>query len=286
MSHSRSEVQCLLAPLQALLSQDCSMQLAVGTGPLKLSVTTPRSPVLWSTQLPGLLPVAAPASLCLQPNGSLVHSGAGGALRLWSTSAAAAAVPGPYVALIRDSALQVRPACPHQPGLFVSRFQCIQVLVRITCMLGPPHALLLQAILGHCTVSAMAHSTSVGTCCLSPTHGSTWHCWHACSKPNGPMTAVGAAAPLVAAWVPTELGGCLPAPAEAACLLTCMTGAWLLQVRDASCKLLWSSNPAQVSRAKKAAPPPKKKGAKAGPKPPIGRRGSTSLFKPPAGQRG
>lgn len=175
-SHSRSEVQCLLAPLQALLSQDCSMQLAVGTGPLRLSASAPGSPVIWSTQLPGTLPVAAPAGLCLQRNGSLVHSGAGGAVRLWASTAAASST-GPYVALIRDAALQVSLAV------------CIQVSVYpVACvhrMLGPcacPAAG--EPRSAHCVCDGPLPSCE-STCCLSSTGGPTWHRWHACSQPCG-----------------------------------------------------------------------------------------------------
>jgi hypothetical protein len=105
-SSSRSELQCVKAPQQVLSSQDCSQQLAVGSGPLKLSAAG--SSAIWSS--PALAQdLRGPTGLCLQLNGSLVYSSAGGAVRLWSSAGTrtGSSFNGPYVAQIRDSALQV-----------------------------------------------------------------------------------------------------------------------------------------------------------------------------------
>ncbi len=103
-SHSRSAVQCVYANQPNLTSQDCGSHLSLGSGPLTL--TGPNGLPLWSG--PTLAtPVRAPAGLCLQPNGSLVYSGAGGAARLWSSPAAGPAFKGPFSLQIRDGAVQV-----------------------------------------------------------------------------------------------------------------------------------------------------------------------------------
>jgi hypothetical protein len=104
ISHSRSAVQCWYSTQPNLSSQDCSSHLSLASGPLALTGSTGQP--LWSSPAPAT-PVRAPAGLCLQPNGSLVYSGAGGATRLWSSPAASTGAQGPFTAQIRDSALQV-----------------------------------------------------------------------------------------------------------------------------------------------------------------------------------
>jgi hypothetical protein len=110
ISYSRGALQCIEAFQSALVSHDnCSLQLAVGGGLLQLSASALGSPIIWRSQVQGL-PSTRPAGLCLLANGSLLHSSAAGS---WSSPGAGAgsSLRRPFIALIRDSALQV--SCWH-----------------------------------------------------------------------------------------------------------------------------------------------------------------------------